>query len=365
MTRPRKLPALAADFVDSLKVRLKPSTIQQYRSCLFVFHDWLEAHRHSVTALNRQQASRWLRHLVERGQSPVTRANYINPVRAYLRALDDAGLLTTPADELIQRADLPKIPVYLPRPFSPAIDRELQRRLAASSHRYHRGLLVMRNTGLRVGELSGLSFDCIWEDELGQAFLKVPLGKLNTERLVPLDKRTLALVKDLQRTGRPARRLLLESDRGLQPHRGIFAAALREVAVGLSIPSGVTTHRLRHTYATTLLGAGMSLPSLMKLLGHTDYRMTLRYAEITLETVGTEYRAALAHLEKRYPIALTSKAAPPLDPGDVLRDVIRWVQKRETNAAEQKRLVKRLRKIRDELSDLAARSPSLSGRLAG
>ena len=39
----------------------------------------------------------------------------------------------------------------------------------------------------------------------------------------------------------------------------------------------MTTHRLRHTYATTLLGAGMSLPSLMKLLGHTDIATTARY----------------------------------------------------------------------------------------
>ena len=40
---------------------------------------------------------------------------------------------------------------------------------------------------------------------------------------------------------------------------------------------------------------GMSLMGVMKLLGHRDYRMTLRYTEITLETVGDEYYAALTN----------------------------------------------------------------------
>jgi len=36
-----------------------------------------------------------------------------------------------------------------------------------------------------------------------------------------------------------------------------------------------------HTYATKMLRAGVSLPALMKLPGHTAANMTLRYVEIT------------------------------------------------------------------------------------
>ena len=42
----------------------------------------------------------------------------------------------------------------------------------------------------------------------------MPLGKLNSERLVPLDERTLAVVEGLQRTGRPYRELRIETIRG-------------------------------------------------------------------------------------------------------------------------------------------------------
>ena len=85
--------------------------------------------------------------------------------------------------------------------------------------------------------------------------------------------------------------------------------------------------------------------------------MTLRYTEITLETVGKEYRAALTQLETRYRIALTTPSDAPLDPDEALTDIIRWVQKRagQQSVDQQKRasaLVKRLKRIREEVGDL-------------
>ena len=126
-------------------------------------------------------------------------------------------------------------------------------------------------------------------------------------------------------------------------------------AAGLEIDGKVTTHRLRHTYATTLMNAGVSLPVIMKLLGHRDYRMTLRYTNITLETVGREYRAALSQLETRYRLALTAAEPKRLEPGEALGDIIRWLQRRAADAEQRKTsqaLVKRLRRIRGELRDL-------------
>jgi site-specific recombinase XerD len=50
----------------------------------------------------------------------------------------------------------------------------------------------------------------------------------------------------------------------------------------------ITIHRLRHTYATIKLRDGVSLPSVRKLLGHTNLQTTLRYTEIDLETIKRE-----------------------------------------------------------------------------
>lgn len=108
----------------------------------------------------------------------------------------------------------------------------------------------------------------------------------------------------------------------------------------------MTSHRLRHTYATALMNGGMSLMGVMKLLGHRDYRMTLRYTEITLETVGQEYHAAIAKLETRYRLALTKTAPRKLDPDQALGAIISWVQKRAGDSPEL------LKRIREDVGEL-------------
>lgn len=61
--------------------------------------------------------------------------------------------------------------------------------------------LLQRACGLRVGELLDLELDCVHEVAGQGAWLKVLLGKLDTERMVPLDEETLEL---LDRVGPPA-----------------------------------------------------------------------------------------------------------------------------------------------------------------
>jgi hypothetical protein len=48
------------------------------------------------------------------------------------------------------------------------------------------------------------------------------------------------------------------------------------------------------------MNGGMSLLGIMKLLGHRDFRMTLRYTQIVDETVGREYFEALSRIAGRY-----------------------------------------------------------------
>ena len=55
----------------------------------------------------------------------------------------------------------------------------------------------------------------------------------------------------------------------------------------------VTPHQLRHTYATALVNAGVSLQALMRLLGHVSAEMSLRYAHLFDHTVRAEYERAL------------------------------------------------------------------------
>jgi integrase len=58
---------------------------------------------------------------------------------------------------------------------------------------------------LRVGELRRLERQCVVDDNEGRHFLKVPLGKLHNERVVPLDADTYTVLARLQRPRRRRR----------------------------------------------------------------------------------------------------------------------------------------------------------------
>ena len=64
------------------------------------------------------------------------------------------------------------------------------------------------------------------------------------------------------------------------------------------VSKGYSLHCLRHTFATELLNAGMSLPCLQQLLGHRSIEMTLRYARLTDKTREQEYFKAMALIER-------------------------------------------------------------------
>lgn len=350
--------ALVLRYIALLQPTRSRATCRTYRNQLQKFHRWLKTNRVDVTELDRKHMTGWLVYRSEQGVSASTRNNEIVTVRLYLRWLHEQGIIHTNPDELIRRTDLPKLPQYLPRPLAPDIDQELQKRLQRSKNPLDKALLLTRRAGLRIGELIGLDFDCIRADYQGRQFLKVPLGKLNNERLVPLDEATVELVENLRKRGHKPRPFLMVTVTGKKTRYSQYVDALHNICQGLDIADRMTIHRLRHTFATSLLSGGMSLPSVMKLLGHRDWRMTLRYTEITQETVGKEYFEALTEIENRYHTQLHSKRSDIFNPAKAIADVIRWLNKNTALDASSNNvarlLTKRLERARKEINALCA-----------
>lgn len=355
----RRLPDTVVDYLAELRLTLAPSTCNGHRGTLRRFHTWL--HQRGITpgGMTREHAVEFMQDLADRGLHPSTRTQAQLSVRAYLRWLEERGRLRRAPDELIRSSDRPKLPQYLPRPFPPEVDRELDRRLRAKLGIHAVGLRLMRRTGLRVGELARLPRNCTTADAAGQVYLKVPLGKLNTERLVPLDVETRRLVEYLVDKVDPGNPWLFPDRDGSHAPTNRFRIVLRDVADGLELGGPPATHRLRHTFATEMLNAGVSLVGVMKLLGHTDYRMTLRYAAVLPETVHREYHAAIAKIEASY--SVVGAVTPDIDqPTRMLSDVIRALKRDagEGDSAASRRLaalVKRLDAINAEVQALGLR----------
>jgi site-specific recombinase XerD len=344
------LPPQARRFLESLAPTRKVSTVRVYQTNLRQFHIWLDAERVPIESIERRHVESWLGWLHERGLHPSTRLAIIHNIGAYFDWLAQQGLLSLGSpDALLRSNDLPKLPRYLPRPIPRDIDVLLQQRWRKSRSRYKLGLLLMRRTGLRIGELIALPCDCVQTDPRGHLLLKVPLGKLDNERLVPLDEKTAKLVFKLQRGSRRKRHWLLQTPTGKKTRYAPYRQALLETSSDFSLPEPMTTHRLRHTYATTLLAGGMNLPSVMRILGHRDIRMTLRYTAVTDETLVTEYATAIEKAQSRYatpPVPATfSASSPDRLLADAARYLDRRIQDQSIDSREAKALMNRLRRL--------------------
>lgn len=266
----------------------------------------LDRRRHIETYLTAVAEARSSRH--GEALSASERRGRVLAISCLLNNITEWGWPEAPARRLVFRADIPKLPRALPRYLPADVDRRIAQALEASEHRVAAdGLLLQRACGLRIGELVDLELDCVHEVPGQGAWLKVPLGKLDSERMVPLDDETVALIDRIvvhrspgrplrHRTGRMVEFLLTHHGRRVSP--GALRSELARAAAAAGADHTVP-HQLRHTYATALVNAGVSLQSLMALLGHTSAEMSLRYGRLFDDTVRTEYERALTMAKER------------------------------------------------------------------
>jgi site-specific recombinase XerD len=301
--------------------------------------------------------------MYNRKLAPTTRTRHLVVLRRYLYYLDEQKLLAEAPAVLIRRSDFPRLPRLLPRALRADVDAQLCARLAAATDTRCRGLLLMRHTGLRVGELANLRLDCVREDNQGHHYLKVPLGKLNTERLVPLNDDALGIARTLQEHGRSAREWLIENRSTRRPYTtASYRNSISRVSSGLEKPDGlpITTHRLRHTFSTELLNAGLSLAAIRQLLGHHSMNMTLRYVTLTPNRLRQDYLSANTKARERYGKVPEAPRAAQLDDrtsAETIGDIVRQIKRdAATLSKEQKararraaRQLKNLRILLDEL----------------
>ncbi|HTW98806.1 MAG TPA: tyrosine-type recombinase/integrase, partial [Acidimicrobiales bacterium] len=207
--------------------------------------------------------------LNEKNGEPISRADQarrIIAVSSFLTDITEWGWDETPARKLLFRSDVPRLPRVLPRYVPVDADRRLAEALERSSFRLAGdALLLARACGLRIGELLDLELDCVHEIPDNGAWLKVPLGKLDSERMVTLDDETVALIDRIAATrsaGRP-----LPHPRAKRPAQFLFThhgrrlgqQALRLELNRASDEAGighVTPHQLRHTCATAMAMRG-------------------------------------------------------------------------------------------------------------
>ena len=306
-----------AHAVESLCTALTAGSTRSYNMVVRNFLVFLGATYPEVTRLDQLRRDPhilgWMSHL--RAQTPplatATCIGRLFALRTIFHELARTRHLAELADLLV-REDIPRSPHTLPRPLTAEQDQLLQQEFMLRNDLGGNVFLLLRYTGMRIGECSDLSHDCLHSTGPDQWAIHVPLGKLKTERMVPVD----AFVRDLVHRLRFFRSLdPLPVDGRLLARTGSKVAILvqlrdylHQVCHSLGLPTDIVPHQFRHTYATEMLRSGVSFPVLMKLLGHVDPAMTMRYVDVALTDLEREFQLARSKPRHLAPQPKTSTA---------------------------------------------------------
>jgi integrase len=328
-------------YVQARSAVLSRSSVEGLINALVPFGEFLADHHTEVVSLRDLQRTHieeflvWNRTRSWRGRlardKQVSASVAHSSVLALRNLLDDItlwGWAERPERRLVFATDIPRLPRPLPRGLAPNVDAALMHEVTHLDDDFARaGITLLRRAGLRLGELLDLELGCVVDYGPTGTWLRVPLGKLDTERSVPLDVDTVALLDAWAadrgrqrphpnpRTGAPCDYLFTERGRRLKGWRIRKGLDVASAAAGLTGPGGaplrVTPHQLRHTYATELANAGMSLQALMALLGHVTPEMTLRYAVLASPTLRSAYDEAIGKVRKLIPVAPAGRPPVP------------------------------------------------------
>jgi integrase/recombinase XerC len=305
------LPAEVAEFLVHLEKErdLSPNTVMAYRRDLREFSTWL-AQTHGIggwdwNALQRRDIRGYTAHLTRRQLAERTIARQLSTVRSFYRWMHrDERVDVNPA-RAVGSPRLPRrLPAYLDKAQAETLMQHATTRAQSLEFSDVRNLAMLElfySSGLRLSELRGIDLGDL---DLVSQQVKVR-GKGRKERIVPLGDhaqralRNYLVKRDVLlaglggvKTGRVARGAVFLSERGAR----ISPRAIQHAIVGLldavSEGADLTTHSLRHTFATHMVDAGADLRAVQELLGHASISTTQIYTHTSVERLKKVYRQA-------------------------------------------------------------------------
>ena len=230
------------------------------------------------------------------GLSKRTIARKLSAARSFFSFLHIEGRIDTDPTRAVRAPKVEKrLPGHLSLSDIRLVFEEAERNAERNTLRDTRELLILEllyGSGLRLGELHGLNLTSV---DRSSRFVRV-IGKGRKERIVPVTESALLALDQYELRRREVRAhgedaLLVNAQGGRLSRRSIQAAVTTcfEVAAG---SHGLSSHALRHSFATHLLDAGADLLAVKELLGHVSLSTTQIYTHTTKERLLRVYRDA-------------------------------------------------------------------------
>jgi integrase len=223
-----------------------------------------------------------------------TVAYAIGNLKLFLETCANHGFASVPNKTLIFKEDFPKRARPNPKFIPDEVLQQIFAHLDQLPEPYRLLVLILEQTGCRVGEALGLTLDCLSTDAEGDYFLKRWVNKQKKFHNVPIKKELAVLIRNRVRyifeEGGEQAHYLFPNRQGGTLQRSTFFNAFTKWAIECDIrdKSGQLYvphfHQFRHTIATRLLNNGMSQYMVKQFLGHESPDMTAVYAHLLDDT---------------------------------------------------------------------------------
>lgn len=294
----KELKKIIQRWLDWLKVQRNYSvhTINSYASDLNIFFKSLKQPKISLDDLKNMNVREFRNFFSTRAKNDIRKTSIAREeaaVRNFFKWLDENNILQNMA---IFELATPKLPKVLPRSLDIDTIFEVLEYAAQNCSEPWIGVrdvaifTLLYGCGLRISEALNLNVGDLGESE----FLKIH-GKGNKDRYVPvlpivterIEKYLNCCPYKMQR-GAP----LFLGAKGERISPRIIQRKLQKIRTELNLPSNITPHALRHSFATHLLAQGSDLRSIQELLGHASLSSTQRYTEVDMDKISKEYKKA-------------------------------------------------------------------------
>ena len=296
-----------AEYLEHLRSErdVSPNTILAYARDLselvYFFSTYYGGGDWSWQGVDRLAIRGFLAHLTRRGLAKRSIARALSAVRGFYRFLHRNEIVdANPA----RAVGSPKLERYLPSYLDRAqIDLVFQAaEVRAWEGRFNdvRNLAILElfySTGMRLSELRGINRGAL---DLVSQQVKVT-GKGRKQRIIPVgDHASLALRNYEAKRDELTRHLGANVDRTAfflsARGRRLSTRAIQLIVTKflgqIDESAGLSTHSLRHTFATHLLDAGADLRAVQELLGHASISTTQIYTHTSVERLKQVYRKA-------------------------------------------------------------------------
>ena len=158
---------------------------------------------------------------------------------------------------------------------------ECQQLLANCGDKLYPVFYTFIHTGMRKGELLNLE----WKDvDLNRRKIKIRFKEQwqpkTTEREIPISNGLFPLLTELKKKRHKDTDLVFHNGEGqpIPPNR--LRMQLMSITKKCGFPDVTKIHSLRHTFASHLIMGGVDLPTVKKLMGHSDIATTMIYAHL-------------------------------------------------------------------------------------